>query len=482
MVHVDYNFAARNKAFFRGSELVVAQSISADIVTEMARVYSGFERLTVVSDDQFIEYVDEYYADIRSNMDGISEVLNHSGTIEDAVLEAKSSLDLLENDDAPTIRFLNAILLESIKRQASDVHVEVFEAGARIRLRVDGALTSLVEPPAVLAAKLVSRIKVLAKLDIAEKRLPQDGRISLKLANRSIDLRVSTMPAIHGERIVLRVLEKQTSNLDLKHLGLKSGQREVLDHLLKRPNGIILVTGPTGSGKTTTLYAALSTVATTERNVMTVEDPVEYDLPGVSQTQVSSKTGFTFAKGLKAILRQDPDVVLVGEIRDSETARIAVQASLTGHLVLSTLHTNSAIGAITRLIDLGVESFLLSSSLRGVMAQRLVRVLCKSCRVTEDISDEQASWLRDQGVSIPKKVYRGKGCVDCTGSGYRGRVGLYELVEIDTGIRQLIHDGASEIDLERYIRSQSAPLKQSGAQLVADGETTFEEVLKVLAE
>lgn len=299
----------------------------------------------------------------------------------DLIHELPKPEDLLESqDDAPIIRLLNALLSEAIKEGASDVHIETFEERIMVRFRVDGVLREVLEPQRILAPLIVSRIKVMAKLDIAEKRLPQDGRITLRIAGRAVDVRVSTMPTSHGERVVLRLLDKQSARLDLAQLGMDPATLQLMQKLVALPHGIILVTGPTGSGKTTTLYAALTALNSYTRNILTVEDPIEYDLTGIGQTQVNHKVNMTFAKGLRAILRQDPDVVMVGEIRDLETAQIAIQASLTGHLVLSTLHTNSAIGAITRLDDMGIEPFLLSSSLVGVLAQRLVRLLCSHCK------------------------------------------------------------------------------------------------------
>ncbi len=390
--------------------------------------------------------------------------------------------DLLESeDDAPIIRLINALLTEAVKENASDIHIEPFESRLVVRFRVDGVLREVLEPPRVLAPLLVSRIKVMAKLDIAEKRLPQDGRISLRVAGRAVDVRVSTLPSGHGERVVLRLLDKQAGRLDLGHLGMSEESTQLMDILIQKPHGIILVTGPTGSGKTTTLYAALERLNDNKRNIMTVEDPIEYYLDGIGQTQVNTKIEMSFAKGLRAILRQDPDVVMIGEIRDLETADIAVQSSLTGHLVFSTLHTNSAVGAVTRLRDMGVEPFLLSSSLIGVLAQRLVRVLCGNCKkpYTASASDcEMLGIVTDN----PPVLYRAAGCSECNQLGYRGRTGIYELIDIDDKMRTRIHDGDGEHELEAHARQRWPSMRQDGWRRALAGETTLEEVLRVSRE
>ncbi|KAB7623047.1 type II secretion system protein GspE [Alkalilimnicola sp. S0819] len=390
--------------------------------------------------------------------------------------------DLLESeDDAPIIRLINALLTEAIKEGASDIHIEPFEARLVVRFRIDGVLKEILQPPRVMAPLLTSRIKVMAKLDIAEKRLPQDGRISLKIAGRAVDVRVSTLPSGHGERVVMRLLDKQAGRLDLAHLGLDEHFKREIDELIHRPHGIFLVTGPTGSGKTTTLYAGLTELNDASRSILTVEDPIEYYLEGIGQTQVNTKVDMSFARGLRAILRQDPDVVMIGEIRDLETAEIAVQASLTGHLVLSTLHTNTAVGAVTRLRDMGVEPFLLASSVVGVLAQRLVRTLCPRCKQPYEATEADCQAL---GISPgePVTMYRPVGCEHCNHIGYKGRAGLFELVVIDEAMRTLIHDGAGELALEQRARQRTPSLRQHGAQRVLAGETTLEEVLRVSTE
>ena len=348
-------------------------------------------------------------------------------------------------------------------------------------MRVDGVLREVLTPKRELAPLLVSRIKVMARLDIAEKRIPQDGRISLRLGGRDVDVRVSTMPSSNGERVVLRLLDKQAGRLQVSHLGMGDVCDQHMRELIHKPHGIILVTGPTGSGKTTTLYASLTELNDSTRNILTVEDPIEYQLEGIGQTQVNTKVDMTFARGLRAILRQDPDVVMVGEIRDLETAEIAVQASLTGHLVLSTLHTNTAVGAVTRLQDMGIESFLLSSSLLGALAQRLVRVLCPDCKRPYQPSESERRMLGlapDQDVTL----YHPEGCETCNNQGYRGRTGIYELVIIDDAMRELIHERAGELEITRHARKLTPSIREDGWRKVLAGDTSIEEVLRVTKE
>ena len=387
--------------------------------------------------------------------------------------------DLLESDDdAPIIRLINALLTEAVRENASDIHIEPFENRVVVRFRVDGVLREVLAPKKAVAAPVVSRIKVMAKLDIAEKRLPQDGRISLRIAGRPVDVRVSTIPAGHGERVVLRLLDKQAGRLDLSQLGMDDVTAKRIDQLIHRPHGILLVTGPTGSGKTTTLYAALSRLNDATRNILTVEDPIEYYLDGIGQTQVNTRVDMTFARGLRAILRQDPDVVMVGEIRDLETAEVAVQASLTGHLVLSTLHTNSAVGAVTRLHDMGIEPFLLSSSLLGVLAQRLVRVLDPATREAYVPSQaECAAFGKPFDPSL--RFYRPKPDANGRNAGYKGRTGLYELIVIDETLRRLIHEGAAESELLRHARQHTPAMLEDGWNKVLAGITSADEVLRV---
>lgn len=387
--------------------------------------------------------------------------------------------DLLESeDDAPIIRLINALLSQAIKENASDIHIEPFENRLLVRYRVDGVLHEVLEPPRELTTLIVSRIKVMARLDIAEKRLPQDGRISLLVAGRTVDVRVSTLPSGHGERVVMRLLDKQAGRLDLSHLGMHARSLEQITQLIAQPHGIFLVTGPTGSGKTTTLYAALTQINDLSRNILTVEDPIEYYLDGIGQTQVNSKVDLSFARGLRAILRQDPDVVMIGEIRDKETAEIAVQASLTGHLVFSTLHTNTAINAISRLRDIGVEPFLLSSSLIGSLAQRLIRTLCNHCKTPYTATESECA-LMNVDANDPPTLYKATGCDQCNHLGFSGRTGIYELIIIDETLKMMIHDGASEQKMEKHARHATQNIRENGIQKVLAGVSTLDEVLRV---
>ena len=388
--------------------------------------------------------------------------------------------DLLDSEnDAPVIRLINALIAEAVKVKASDIHVEPYEKTLSVRLRIDGVLREVLSLPARMTPVLTSRVKVMARLDIAEKRVPQDGRISIALGGKTVDVRVSTLPARFGERVVMRILDKDEARLDLDGLGMPAETLSRFKQVLARPNGVVLVTGPTGSGKTTTLYGALSLLNDPSRNILTVEDPVEYAIEGIGQTQINPKVGMTFATGLRAILRQDPDVVMVGEIRDVETAEIAVQASLTGHLVLSTVHTNSAVGAITRLRDMGVEPFLLSSTVAAVLAQRLVRRLCPSCREAYDADAAEKKLLGARpGDSV--SIYRARGCARCNHTGYEGRVGVYELVVTDEKLKRLIHDDASEHDIAAHAFAKADTLAQSGFRHVLAGLTSIEEVMRVV--
>ena len=385
--------------------------------------------------------------------------------------------DLLDSsDDAPAIRLINGVIADAVRHGVSDIHVEPYETGLVVRMRIDGVLRETLRMPAHVAPVLVSRIKVMARLDIAERRVPQDGRISLMLGGKLLDVRVSTLPSRAGERVVLRILDKDNAGLDLRVLGLSKASEAVLRDALAEPNGIILVTGPTGSGKTTTLYSSLRLLNDGSRNILTVEDPVEYAIEGVGQTQVNPKVGLTFAAGLRAILRQDPDVVMVGEIRDRETAEIAVQASLTGHLVLSTVHTNDAVGAITRMRDMKVEPFLLASTLRAVIAQRLVRRLCPECRRAEPASEQVVALL---GLARGTTVYEPAGCENCGQTGFRGRVGVFEAVRIDDTVRRLINENADEGAIARHAFARSPSLAAAARELVTEGETTPEEAVRI---
>ena len=385
--------------------------------------------------------------------------------------------DLLDTaDDAPAIRLINGIIAEAVRQGVSDIHVEPYESGLVVRMRIDGVLRETLRMPPHVAPVIVSRVKVMARLDIAERRVPQDGRISLTLGGKLLDVRVSTLPSRVGERVVLRILDKDNAGIDMDALGMAAGLNKLLRDAFSEPNGIILVTGPTGSGKTTTLYAGLRLLNDGSRNILTVEDPVEYAVDGIGQTQVNPKVGLTFAAGLRAILRQDPDVVMVGEIRDRETAEIAVQASLTGHLVLSTIHTNDAVGAITRMRDMKVEPFLLASTLRAIVAQRLVRRLCNECRRPVAAAASLAKLL---GIEAEAIVYEPGACSVCSHGGYRGRIGVFEAVRIDDTIRQLINDGGDEAAIGRHAFAREPDLNAAARQLVLDGQTTPEEAVRI---
>ena len=451
------------------------------ILAEVRRITRRNLSLSSTTEEQFSALLAQTYEQgsdqAMAMMEGVGDELNL-----DELASTLEPEDLMEaDDDAPIIRLINALLSEAIKVNASDVHVEPFENRLRIRFRVDGMLREILQPPGNIAPLVISRIKVMAKLDIAEKRLPQDGRISLRVAGRAVDVRVSTLPSGHGERVVMRLLDKQAGRLDLKELGMSKTEHDRYKDMLHKPHGIILVTGPTGSGKTTTLYAGLSILNIKSRNILTVEDPIEYFIDSIGQTQVNTKVDMTFARGLRSILRQDPDVVMIGEIRDLETASIAVQASLTGHLVLSTLHTNSAIGAITRLRDMGVEPFLLASSLIGVMAQRLVRNLCPQCKVPHEITAKERDWL-GMDEADHTVIYSADGCSKCNHLGYIGRSGLYEFIPVDHHLQNMIHEGDGEQAMEDYARTISPSLGQDGKRMILDGKTSLEEVLRVSRE
>jgi general secretion pathway protein E len=438
--------------------------------------------LKPVSDDEFSQRLTLAYESDSSAAQAMAAGMEEDMDLEQLMGTMPKTEDLLESqDDAPIIRLLNALLSQAIKQHASDVHIETFEKNVSIRYRVDGVLREVLEVQRVLSSLLISRIKVMAKLDIAEKRVPQDGRISLRIAGHTVDVRVSTMPSNHGERIVLRLLDKKVAKLDLQILGMPQRNLSLIKKLIQHPHGIILITGPTGSGKTTSLYAMLSELNDKSRNILTVEDPIEFDLPGIGQTQVNAKVGMTFAKGLRAMLRQDPDVVMVGEIRDLETAEIAVQASLTGHLVLSTLHTNSAIGAITRLRDMGVEPFLLSSSLVGVIAQRLVRILCKDCKKAFPATGEEKELLKVP-ASADVKLFQPQGCDLCNNTGYWGRAGIYEIIPVDYELQRMIHNNCDELTMEKYARKVTPGIRQDGFEKVLAGQTSIAEVLRVALE
>ncbi|WP_461537644.1 type II secretion system ATPase GspE [Spongorhabdus nitratireducens] len=484
-----FPFANRFRVFvdYTGSDgdnlsapvLCCEQNPKAGILAEVRRVLGTSFSVKKLPEDEFATRLAAIYQQDSSSARQLMNDIGSDEELQALAEELPDSEDLLEADDgAPIIRMINAMLSESIRDGASDIHIETFENQLVIRFRVDGVLREILRPQRKLAALLVSRIKVMAKLDIAEKRVPQDGRISLRLGGKAVDVRVSTLPTRHGERIVMRLLDRSSVRFELGRLGMSSQICTSFREQLQKPHGILLVTGPTGSGKSTTLYSGISEINIPGRNIMTVEDPVEYDLEGIGQTQVNPKVDMTFARGLRAMLRQDPDVVMIGEIRDLETAEIAVQASLTGHLVLSTLHTNTAIGAITRLRDMGIEPFLLSSSLLGVLAQRLVRTLCTECREPYQPSDTERQRL-NMLPSDTRPLWQAKGCSSCRNTGYKGRSGIYELFLVNDDIRQLIHSGSGESEIEAVIRNEWPAIQQDGYNKVLAGITTLSEVLRV---
>ena len=464
-----YAFARANGVLMvpGGDRLAIRRGTKAAAILEARRVAGRAVHLETLGEEAFDRLLSETYA-----TDGLSAAADAAAASNLATL-ARDTADLLDNDDAaPVIRLINALVAQAVQQGASDIHLEPQEEGMSVRLRRDGVMEEVLRLPAQVAPMLVSRVKVMARLDIAEKRLPQDGRISLTLGTRGLDVRVSTLPARAGDRVVMRILDQSSVGLELKDLGMDPTTLGALTEALGAPNGIILVTGPTGAGKTTTLYAALKLLNDGRRNILTVEDPVEYAVPGVGQTQVDTRVGLTFAQGLRAILRQDPDVVMVGEIRDRETAEIAVQAALTGHLVLSTVHANSAAGAITRLRDFGVETFLIAATLRAVVAQRLARQVCPVCVGEEPLPAPLASRL---GLPAGIPVAKANGCPSCRQTGYLKRRGLFELITADGPVRNLINEGAGEGRLEAAGLHRS--LKESAREAVRMRRTTPTEVL-----
>jgi len=479
-----FSFAKRHGVLIRefsaeSADTVCRPGATAVSLAEVQRFAGVPLKLSRVSTEVFDTLLQASYEQGSNSAMQMVDGLDDHMDLSRVAQELQEPSDLLDSDDdAPIIRFINAVLTEAVKDNASDVHIEPYENRLGVRFRVDGVLREILETRRALAPLVVSRIKVMSKLDIAEKRLPQDGRISLRIAGRAVDVRVSTMPSGHGERVVLRLLDKQAGRLELTSLGMAEVTQKTIDSLIHKPHGIILVTGPTGSGKTTTLYAALERINDNSRNIMTVEDPIEYFIDGIGQSQVNTKVEMTFARGLRAILRQDPDVVMVGEVRDLETAEIAVQASLTGHLVLSTLHTNTAAGAVTRLRDMGVEPFLLASSLIGVLAQRLVRVLDDATKVPYTAREYECELLGVDAANPPTLYHPGEG----PNGGFTGRTGIYELIAVDDKMRSMIHELASEQDLERHARTMGPSIRADGRRRVLEGSTTIEELLRVTRE
>lgn len=457
-----------------------SKAVSADTFCELERFLQCPIQLVQVDETSLQKLLTQNYETTGGVTEDMLESMDEALDLNDLAQGLPKAEDLLDSqDDAPVIRLLNALFSQAIKQQASDIHIETFEENVIVRFRVDGILHQVLMLNRMLAPLLISRLKVMAKLDIAEKRLPQDGRISLRIAGHSIDVRMSTLPSSYGERVVLRLLDRQAAKLDLNLLGMADNTFKNIQKLIKNPHGILLVTGPTGSGKTTSLYAMLTRLNESTRNILTVEDPIEYDLAGIGQTQVNTKVNMSFAKGLRAILRQDPDVVMIGEIRDIETAEIAVQASLTGHLVLSTLHTNTAIGAIARLRDMGVEPFLLASSVIGLIAQRLVRTLCKHCKQAQTVNESEKEILQCEDNTT---IYHPKGCEHCNFTGYLGRSGIYEVITVDDTLLTMVHHGENEPTMERHIRKNTPSIRRDGLRRVLAGDTTVEEVLRVVTK
>jgi len=468
--YVPYAFARDNSILLkphgdREAEVWITQSTGLDALNEVIRAFPGRVRPSIVDPKLLAEAIAQTYSHPEDSAQQIVGDIEGEIDITRMMQDVPDIEDLLETeDDAPIIRMINALLTHAVRDGASDIHFEAFEQHSLVRFRVDGTLRDIVRPKRALHAALVSRIKIMAAMDIAEKRLPQDGRIGLRVGGRAIDVRVSTLPTGHGERVVLRLLEKDVSRLDLTNLGMSERAQASFSELFHQPHGILLVTGPTGSGKSTTLYAAIRRLDHATSNIMTVEDPIEYDLEGVGQTQVNPKIDMSFARALRSILRQDPDVIMIGEIRDLETAQIAVQASLTGHLVLATLHTNDAASAVTRLIDMGIEPFLLSSTLLGVLAQRLVRKLCPHCKRPD----------------ASRRGFHPVGCEACSHTGYIGRTGIYELLRVDDTIRGLIHAAANDQEIRRTAEAAGmVPLRSDAMRWYSAGITSQEEILRV---
>ncbi|MCS3512973.1 type II secretion system ATPase GspE [Pseudomonas grimontii] len=481
MKPLPFGFARRFGVLIDDGYLSVRSDTPLSAIAEARRLGDDELPLRLLTHEAFALALAKIYSEGQTAAEHVAQGLDEELDLLSLVDQVPQTADLLEQQgDAPIIRLINALLSEAVREKASDIHLETFEHTLVVRMRVDGQLREMLRPRRELATLLVSRIKVMARLDIAEKRIPQDGRIALRLAGHEVDVRVSTLPSAHGERVVLRLLDKQAGRLQLARLGMAPTTLGHLQQLLGKPHGILLVTGPTGSGKTTSLYAALAHLNDQTRNILTVEDPIEYHLPGIGQTPVNPKVEMTFARGLRAILRQDPDVVMVGEIRDSETAEIAVQASLTGHLVLSTLHTNSAIGAVTRLVDMGVDAYLLASSLVGVLAQRLVRRLCPACKVAVVADAEVCRRLGLDPAKAPR-VFKSVGCEQCR-QGYCGRIGLYELVVVTPALSAQIHQGASEQALLAEARRGTCSLFEDGRRRVLEGVTSVDELLRVIQE
>lgn len=479
---IPYLFARRHGVLLHPGEggnsvLWLRNSTPAGPLAEVRRTLGASVALKIVSDEDFSQALTSIYSNGTDSAASIVDTAGQDVNLDDLLNDLPPVEDLLASDgDAPVIRLINAIIAQAVREGASDIHIEPEEQRTVVRMRRDGELVEVLTPHRALHAAMSSRIKILAQLDIAEKRLPQDGRIAIRLAGKTVDVRVSTVPTSHGERVVMRLLDKDPKRMDLSVLGMAPDTLASFDTAIHAPHGIVLVTGPTGSGKTTTLYGALMRMNSRSRNIMTVEDPVEFDLAGVGQVQIHSRIDMTFARALRALLRQDPDVVMIGEIRDLETAQIAIQASLTGHLVLATVHTNDSVSAVTRLVDMGVEPFLLASSLIGVLAQRLVRQLCPHCK------EPDPTYVDESGEA--GRAFRPRGCSQCRGTGYSGRLGIYEWLTMDDRMRRLVHEGVGEHVLRDTAREFGGLklLQEDGQRWIQSGATSLDELMRVAGD
>lgn len=465
--------------------VTMADVLNPSVIDELGFIIKKEIQVVVADPTQVMDIIDKHYGGEGESFEDILAEIGKDRDLEDQASELSDSEDITGSladmaDSTPIVRFVNLVLFQAVQDRASDIHFEPFEDEFKIRYRVDGALYEMAPPPLYLAMPVISRLKIVANLNISERRLPQDGRISLRIAGREVDLRVSTLPTKFGESVVLRVLDRANATLDVDNLGFPKYIHDFTIDAIERPNGIFVVTGPTGCGKTTTLYACLGRINKIESKLLTAEDPVEYDMEGIMQVAIHDSVGMTFLAALRSFLRQDPDIIMVGEMRDFDTAQIAIQASLTGHLVLSTLHTNDAPSAVTRLVDMGVEPFLASSTLIGVLAQRLVRTICKKCRAPFEPTENQLNQLNLSPYDVGDKVfYYGRGCQNCSDTGYRGRGGIYELLQVSEPIRMLINERAPHVVLrQRAVELGMSTLRDDGLRGIFNGETTIEEVLK----
>ena len=475
-----YDFVKENDvlAFNDGNSFTVISpnNLSNDIYHEIQRFLKSNFTFSLCNANYFNDLLTNSFS-INKDSTELSEELTDEFDLKSFAGSISATEDLLSgSNDTPIIKLINGIISQAVKNRASDIHFEPYEESLIVRFRVDGILKEILKHDSKISSVLISRIKIISGLDISERRLPQDGRVSLSLGDKNIDVRVSTLPSSYGERVVLRLLDKQASQINIDDLGLPSVILQNYKSSLKNPEGIILFTGPTGSGKTTTLYSGLRYLSDSSQNILTVEDPIEYTLTGIGQTQVNTKTGYTFAKGLRAILRQDPDVVMVGEMRDVETAQIGIQASLTGHLVLSTVHTNSAVAAITRLRDMGIESFLLASSLRTIISQRLVRRLCLKCKKQELPSKRSIALFN---LDSDKKVFISSGCEACSNTGYQGRIAIAECIQVDKSLKEMIHNNASENLISDHVFKNNQSIDEASSNLISKGITSCEELIRI---